>query len=71
MSVDVWFLWIRVVLLSSSDHSFSYLLETEFTLFEEQLVPKKVTIELIPNAKSESFSPLSIVVNYSNFRKRR
>jgi hypothetical protein len=55
---------------SSSDHSFSYLLETEFTLFEEQLVPKKVTIDLIPNAKSESFSPLSLVVNYSNFRKR-
>lgn len=61
---------IKIQRKSSSDHSFSYLLETEFTLFEEQLVPKKVTIDLIPNAKSESFSPLSIVVNYSNFRKR-
>ena len=55
---------------SSSDHSLSYLLETEFTLFEEQLGPKQVTIELIPNAKSEFISPLSRVANYSNFRKR-
>lgn len=62
---------IQTQRISSSNHSFSYLLDTEFTLFEERLIPKKVTLELIPNANNEAFQPLSLVANYSNFRKRK
>ena len=62
---------IQTQRISSSNHSFSYLLDTEFTLFKEKLVPEKVTLDLIPNANNETFQPLSLVAKYSNFRKRK
>lgn len=62
---------IQTQRISSSNHSFSYLLDTEFTLFKEKLIPQKVTLDLIPNANNETFQPLSLVAIYSNFRKRK
>ena len=62
---------IQTQRISSSNHSFSYLLDTELTLFKEKLIPQKVTLDLIPNANNETFQPLSLVAKYSNFRKRK
>lgn len=61
---------IKTQLISSSNHSLSYLLDTEFTIFEAQLVPLKVKIDLVPNANNEE-KPLSLVVNYTNVRKKK
>lgn len=62
---------IKTQRISSSDRSFSYLLDTEFTLYEEQLIPQRVTLDFIPNANNEDYRSLSLIANYSNFRKRK
>lgn len=62
---------IKTQRISSSEHSVSYLLDTKFTLYEEQLIPLRVKVDLIPNANNEEFSPLSLVINYFNIRKRK
>ena len=56
--------------ISASEHSFSYLLDTEYTLFEGQLIPQRVTLGFIPNANNDDFPPLSLIASYSNFRKK-
>lgn len=61
---------IKTQRMSSSNHSFSYLLDTEFTLFEAQLVPLKVKIDLVPNADND-VKPLSLVVDYTNVRRKK
>lgn len=62
---------IKTQRLTSSDHSFSYLLDTEYDLYEDKLVPKTVTLELVPSASNKVCQPLSISAIYSNFRKRK
>lgn len=49
--------------------SISYLLETQFTLFKEKLVPAKVKMKLVPNTHNTNKS-LSLTAEYRNHRKK-
>lgn len=62
---------IKTQLTSSSEHSVSYLLDTEYSLYKRELIPLVVKIDVVPNACNEKSNPLSFVLNYSNFREKK
>ncbi|WP_018361203.1 hypothetical protein [Porphyromonas macacae] len=62
---------IKTQLTSSSEYSASYLLDTEFGLHKKKLIPSIIKIDLVPNARNEDLKSLSLVINYSNFRKEK
>lgn len=62
---------IKTQLTSSSEGSASYLLDTQFGLRDDKLVPLTIKIDLVPNARNEVLTSLSLTINYSNCRKKR
>ena len=48
----------------------SYLLDTEFTLFKEKLVPLRATLDLVPHYLNDQ-KPWSVVIDYHNHRRRK
>lgn len=62
---------IKTQLTSSSEGSASYLLDTQFGLRDDKLVPLTIKIDLVPNARNEVLTLLSLTINYSNCRKKR
>lgn len=59
---------INTQLSSSSNHSTSYLLDTEYSLKERKIIPTLVKIRLLPNSQNKETKALSLVATYSEFR---
>lgn len=61
---------IDVQLTNHLEHGVSYLLETEYVLFDRKLVASQTMIKLLPNANNNDTPELLINMMYSDFQKQ-
>lgn len=61
---------IDVHLTSHSESGISYLLETDYVLFDRKLVASETMMKLLPNAINNDTPELLVKINYSDFQVR-
>ena len=61
---------IDVHLTSHLESGISYLLETDYVLFDRKLVASETMMKLIPNAINNDTPELLVKINYSDFQER-
>ena len=60
---------IDIQLINHLEDSISYLLETDYVLFDRKLVASKTMMKLLPNANNNDMPELLVNIMYSDFQK--